>query len=175
VEGLHAAPGRARHTEAGRMVGDDAAGFLHGSVTDSQRSQHRDRWVKVGSVREIDEREDVKSSVIAAAPSSFIARRMASTTRLRRRSRCLFGIILAEPRSARYARGGPGREPRSVILITAPMGQNTVENTVRGSCSVSITLYCCRKPQAMRTKKCSTFNLKTIRKNTHRTSRLLIS
>ena len=41
------------------MVGDDATGFLHGSVTDSQRSQRGDRWVKVGSVREI-EREDVK-------------------------------------------------------------------------------------------------------------------
>jgi hypothetical protein len=28
------------------MVGDDAAGILHGSVTDSQRSQRGDRWVK---------------------------------------------------------------------------------------------------------------------------------
>jgi hypothetical protein len=45
VGGLHAAPGGARNSEAGRMVGDDAASLLHGSVGVIQpaRGAHTER------------------------------------------------------------------------------------------------------------------------------------
>jgi hypothetical protein len=66
--------------EARRMVGDDAAGILHGSVADSQRSRRGGRGIKVGSVRKIaGRRQNVRSWV---RPSSYIARHLASTTRL---------------------------------------------------------------------------------------------
>jgi hypothetical protein len=60
------------------MVGDDAASILHGSVTDSRRSQRGDRGVRVGSVRKI-EREDAKR--FGDGGRTF-ARWLASTTRL---------------------------------------------------------------------------------------------